>query len=177
MTALAEPMELLAGAVLLVTQEIEKLVDESCYKYTGFHLLEIYNMCAKGFQIVRQLKNLKKQKPDIEEGYDINIDISIDYDARKQEIYQELYTYLNTLTTPLYNAFLMLQLKDTVDTIKDIVDRMVNIDVDIMALNIESIDDIIAIFDRIFGENPTIVSIKEIPLLSLNTMLAVASEV
>lgn len=61
MAMAAQPLEVMAALMNIALQEVEELIDKNIYKYTGFHLIEIYNICAKGLQLYHSLKEVSKK--------------------------------------------------------------------------------------------------------------------
>jgi hypothetical protein len=77
--------------VMTVVEWAENYIDSLCFQYTGFHILEIYNMCIKGIQIIQAIKACydMNKKTDTGGGYSANIDvdITIDTDTYKKQLY------------------------------------------------------------------------------------------
>lgn len=72
MKQMANPTELLCGVIMIAIEQVEQMIDEQVYKYTGYHILEIYNMCVTGFQLIQTLKQLSAPNA----GYDMDIDVN-----------------------------------------------------------------------------------------------------
>jgi hypothetical protein len=77
--------------VTTLVEWIENYIDSVCFKYTGYHILEIYNMCIKGIQLVKTIKacyDINKASS-TGAGYSANVDIdvTIDTDTYKKQLY------------------------------------------------------------------------------------------
>ena len=62
MNQLADPLETLNTFLCIATEEGLKIADKAVVEFTGFHILEIYNMCIKGVQIYKTIKKLAKKE-------------------------------------------------------------------------------------------------------------------
>lgn len=167
---IGQPVEILVAMIGVVANYIEKLVDDMVYKYTGFHILEIYNMCIKAFNLIRQIKALNK--PNLQ----VSVGVTINKGAMKKKLYEELYTYLENISTPLYNAFLMLQIKETILEIKDVFDKFTNISLEEMKRQIDSLDDVVMLLDNIMSQKPIQVGLSEIIANGMNGVMGAANQ-
>lgn len=128
MKQLANPTELLVAAVMMAVEQIEKMADEQCYKYTGYHILEIYNMCVTGIQLFNMIRALSMPR----DGYDVNV--SVDVTAQKTELMNRLKAYVDSISIPLQNAFMCLQIKETAMQMKEFVQRCTVMGESLMAI-------------------------------------------
>lgn len=171
-----QPLEIVVGMVGAIVEYAEKLVDDMVFKYTGYHILEIYNMCIKGYQIIREIKALNKPSaPNV--GVSGSLDITVDKDAAKQILYKKLYDYLEGLATPLYNAFMMLQIKETVLQVKDFVGKMTNISLEELSRNIQDMDDVVKILDDMLAKKPIQLTLAEVIANGMNNITAATKQI
>lgn len=171
-----QPIEIVVGMVGAIVEYAEKLVDDTIFKYTGYHILEIYNMCIKGYQIIREIQALNKSSvPNA--GVSGSLSITVDKDTNKQLLYKQLYDYLEGLSTPLYNAFMMLQIKETVLQVKDFVSKMTNISLEELSRNIQNMDDIVKILDDMLAKKPIQITLAEIIANGMNNITAATQQI
>lgn len=177
MRQLANPTELLCAVVMVVVEEIEKRIDEQCYKYTGYHILEIYNMCVTGIQLFNTIKNLARPKvPEGSAGYEVDVDVNTQV-ALKQEAMQRLNAYMETLSVPLRNAFMMIQLKETVMEVKTLIQRFSLMGTSLMSMKINSLEDVLELLNSMMGEHPHIITLTDVIENAINNSVAAAASV
>lgn len=172
MKQMANPTELLCGVIMIAIEQVEQMIDEQVYKYTGYHILEIYNMCVTGFQLIQTLKQLSAPNA----GYDMDIDVDA-RTAMKQEVMQRLMAYVDSLSIPLRNAFMILQLKDVAMEIAQTVKRFSTMGTDLLAVKIKSIDDVVNIVASMIGDHPHIITLSDIIGSTINSAAAAAEAI
>lgn len=173
MMQIGDPIGILAAMVGVIVDYVEKLVDDMVFKYTGYHILEIYNMCIKGYQLIREIKALNK--PTVPNaGVEGSLSVTVDKNKAKQMLYKQLYAYMEGLATPLYNAFIMLQIKETVLEVKSFVDKMTNISLEELSADIQNMDDVVKILDDMLAQQPIQITLPEIIANGMNNITGAA---
>lgn len=182
MTALSlipTPMEALTAAITLVLDEIEKIVEENIQKYTGFSLLEAYNRIVVLVQLYKQYNKMKKENEDKHAaGQEVDVDVAISApnDGPANEIKIKIQEQIKQIGIPLYNAFLILNIKDTALQIKEQVQRFTNVSTENWFGSITDLDDVVEMLDQLLGTDPTVITLEDIIQMGLNRVAAATAE-
>lgn len=153
-TNLPSIQEVLADSQEALLQVAESLIDEQCIKYTGHTLVELYYMCSTFigmYKAWREARKLKRQQKELEEESNIQADegksttINVDTDSLKEKLMEGL----QGASDLIYNSFLILQIKDAISSIRDLIKQFNNIDLTVLSDGINSLDDLITLLDEI----------------------------
>lgn len=153
-TNLPSMQEVLKDAQELLMNTIWVMINEQCIKYTGYTLPELYYMCSdyihkyKAWKEVRkEQKRRKKEQEEQEKETGIQhssggtvsskINVDVDPDIIKQSLMDEL----SRASDLIYNSFIIIQIKDSIDEIKMLISQFNNVDLDVLSDGIDSFED------------------------------------
>lgn len=153
-TNLPSIQEVLKDAQELLMNTIWVMINEQCIKYTGYTLPELYYMCSdyihkyKAWKEARkEQKRRKKEQEEQEKETGIQhssggtvstkINVDVDPDIIKQSLMDEL-SHASDL---IYNSFIIIQIKDSIDEIKMLISQFNNVDLDVLTDGIDSFED------------------------------------
>lgn len=160
-TNLPSMQEVLKDALNLLMNTIWIMINEQCIKYTGHTLPELYYMCSdyihkyKAWKEARkEKKRRKKEKKEQEKrekekeketgiqhssGNTVSTKINVDIDP--DIIKQSLMDELARASDLIYNSFIIIQIKDSIDEIKMLISQFNNVDLDVLSEGIDSFED------------------------------------
>lgn len=153
-TNLPSIQEVLKDAQELLMNTIWIMINEQCIKYTGYTLPELYYMCSdyihkyKAWKEARkEQKRRKKEQEEQEKETGIQhssggtvstkINVDVDPDIIKQSLMDEL----SRASDLIYNSFIIIQIKDSIDEIKMLISQFNNVDLDVLTDGIDSFED------------------------------------
>lgn len=153
-TNLPSMQEVLKDAQVLLMNTIWTMINEQCVKYTGYTLPELYYMCSdynhkyKAWKEARkEQKRRKKEQEEQEKETGIQhssggtisskINVDVDPDIIKQSLMDEL----SRASDLIYNSFIIIQIKDSIDEIKMLISQFNNVDLDVLTDGIDSFED------------------------------------
>ena len=153
-TNLPSIQEVLKDAQELLMNTIWVMINEQCIKYTGYTLPELYYMCSdyihkyKAWKEARkEQKRRKKEQEEQEKETGIQhssggtvsskINMDVDPDIIKQSLMDEL----SRASDLIYNSFIIIQIKDSIDEIKMLISQFNNVDLDVLTDGIDSFED------------------------------------
>ena len=153
-TNLPSMQEVLKDAQVLLMNTIWVMINEQCIKYTGYTLPELYYMCSdyihkyKAWKEARkEQKRRKKEQEEQEKETGIQhssggtastkINVDVDPDIIKQSLMDEL----ARASDLIYNSFIIIQIKDSIDEIKMLISQFNNVDLDVLTDGIDSFED------------------------------------
>lgn len=151
-TNLPSIQEVLKDAQELLMNTIWVMINEQCIKYTGYTLPELYYMCSdyihkyKAWKEARkEQKRRKKEQEEKETGIQHSsggtvsskINVDVDPDIIKQSLMDEL----SRASDLIYNSFIIIQIKDSIDEIKMLISQFNNVDLDVLTDGIDSFED------------------------------------
>ena len=153
-TNLPSSQEVLKDAQELLMNTIWVMINEQCIKYTGYTLPELYYMCSdyihkyKAWKEARkEQKRRKKEQEEQEKETGIQhssggtvstkINVDVDPDIIKQSLMDEL----SRASDLIYNSFIIIQIKDSIDEIKMLISQFNNVDLDVLTDGIDSFED------------------------------------
>ena len=153
-TNLPSMQEVLKDAQELLMNTIWVMINEQCIKYTGYTLPELYYMCSdyihkyKAWKEARkEQKRRKKEQEEQEKETGIQhssggtvsskINVDVDPDIIKQSLMDEL----SRASDLIYNSFIIIQIKDSIDEIKMLISQFNNVDLDVLTDGIDSFGD------------------------------------
>lgn len=153
-TNLPSNQEELKDAQELLMNTIWVMINEQCIKYTGYTLPELYYMCSdyihkyKAWKEARkEQKRRKKEQEEQEKETGIQhssggtvstkINVDVDPDIIKQSLMDEL----SRASDLIYNSFIIIQIKDSIDEIKMLISQFNNVDLDVLTDGIDSFED------------------------------------
>ena len=154
-TNLPSMQEVLKDAQELLMNTIWVMINEQCIKYTGYTLPELYYMCSdyihkyKAWKEARkEQKRRKKEQEEQEKETGIQhssggtvsskINVDVDPDIIKQSLMDEL----SRASDLIYNSFIIIQIKDSIDEIKMLISQFNNVDLDVLSDGIDSFEDL-----------------------------------
>lgn len=153
-TNLPSMQEVLKDAQELLMNTIWVMINEQCIKYTGYTLPELYYMCSdyihkyKAWKEARkEQKRRKKEQEEQEKETGIQhssggtvsskINVDVDPDIIKQSLMDEL----SRASDLIYNSFIIIQIKDSIDEIKMLISQFNNVDLYVLSDGIDSFED------------------------------------
>ena len=153
-TNLPSMQEVLKDAQELLMNTIWVMINEQCIKYTGYTLPELYYMCSdyihkyKAWKKARKEKKRRKKEQEEQEketgiqhssGGTVSSKINVDVDP--DIIKQSLMDELSRASDLIYNSFIIIQIKDSIDEIKMLISQFNNVDLDVLTDGIDSFED------------------------------------
>ena len=153
-TNLPSSQEVLKDAQELLMNTIWVMINEQCIKYTGYTLPELYYMCSdyihkyKAWKEARKEKKRRKKEQEEQEketgiqhssGGTVSTKINVDVDP--DIIKQSLMDELSRASDLIYNSFIIIQIKDSIDEIKMLISQFNNVDLDVLTDGIDSFED------------------------------------
>lgn len=153
-TNLPSSQEVLKDAQELLMNTIWVMINEQCIKYTGYTLPELYYMCSdyihkyKAWKEARKEKKRRKKEQEEQEketgiqhssGSTVSTKINVDVDP--DIIKQSLMDELSRASDLIYNSFIIIQIKDSIDEIKMLISQFNNVDLDVLTDGIDSFED------------------------------------
>ena len=153
-TNLPSIQEVLKDAQELLMNTIWVMINEQCIKYTGYTLPELYYMCSdyihkyKAWKEARKEKKRRKKEQEEQEketgiqhssGGTVSTKINVDVDP--DIIKQSLMDELSRASDLIYNSFIIIQIKDSIDEIKMLISQFNNVDLDVLTDGIDSFED------------------------------------
>ena len=153
-TNLPSIQEVLKDAQELLMNTILIMINEQCIKYTGYTLPELYYMCSdyihkyKAWKEARkEQKRRKKEQEEQEKETGIQhssggtvstkINVDVDPDIIKLSLMDEL----ARASDLIYNSFIIIQIKESIDEIKMLISEFNNVDLDVLSEGIDSFED------------------------------------
>ena len=153
-TNLPSTQEMLKDAQELLMNTILIMINEQCIKYTGYTLPELYYMCSdyihkyKAWKEARkEQKHRKKEQEEQEKETGIQhssggtvstkINVDVDPDIIKLSLMDEL----ARASDLIYNSFIIIQIKESIDEIKMLISEFNNVDLDVLSEGIDSFED------------------------------------
>lgn len=153
-TNLPSMQEVLKDAQELLMNTIWVMINEQCIKYTGYTLPELYYMCSDYIhkykvwkEARKEQKRRKKEQEEQEKETGIQhssggtvsskINVDVDPDIIKQSLMDEL----SRASDLIYNSFIIIQIKDSIDEIKMLISQFNNVDLDVLSDGIDSFED------------------------------------
>lgn len=101
-----------------------------------------------------------------------SLDVGIDIN----DLYDQLHEWLSKQSDALYNAFMMLLMKDFVSEIKEDIQKLTNIDIRLMADNINTFDDLIQLLDSLgLNEHTPTIDFQQLIATGLNSVFAISN--
>lgn len=101
-----------------------------------------------------------------------SLDVGIDIN----DLYNQLYEWLSKQSDALYNAFMMLLMKDFVSEIKEDIQKLTNIDIRLMADNINTFDDLIQLLDSLgLNEHTPTIDFQQLIATGMNSVFAISN--
>ena len=105
-------------------------------------------------------------------GNTYSLDVGIDLN----DLYNQLYEWLSKQSDALYNAFMMLLMKDFVSEIKEDIQKLTNIDIRLMADNINTFDDLIQLLDSLgLNEHTPTIDFQQLIATGMNSVFAISN--
>ena len=153
-TNLPSIQEVLKDAQELLMNTIWVMINEQCIKYTGYTLPELYYMCSdyihkyKAWKEARKEQKRRKKEQEEQEkvtgiqhssGGTVSTKINVDVDP--DIIKQSLMDELSRASDLIYNSFIIIQIKDSIDEIKMLISQFNNVDLDVLTDGIDSFED------------------------------------
>lgn len=147
-----------------------QMIDVQCIKYTGHTLVELYYMCNSLIQMYKQYKESREQLRQLEsEGYDV--DVKATYSLNTEELKRQLKEELENASDMMFNAFIILQIRDAFYNVKELISEFHNIDLNVLTENMNSLQDLMDLLDEIgLNDNAWTVSLAEAIELGINDM-------
>ena len=101
-----------------------------------------------------------------------SLDVGIDLN----DLYNQLYEWLSKQSDALYNAFMMLLMKDFVSEIKEDIQKLTNIDIRLLADNINTFDDLIQLLDSLgLNEHTPTIDFQQLIATGMNSVFAISN--
>lgn len=143
-TCMGNIVEVAKDAVKTIIQILEDMIDEQIFKWTGYHLVEIIYMCQKGIEMWRRYRQMRKQlKENKDSGAGSGYDKSVSVKVNPEDLKTALLAWLQEQSDALYNAFMMLMMQDIIKDLKEDIEKLTNIDIKLIAEDINSLDDLV----------------------------------
>ena len=135
----------------------ENIISQQIYQYTGKTLVELKYMCQK---VIDTYEKYKKKKEQARRGIDEITKTSITFDAELFK--QQLKEQLAESSDLVYNSFFILQIKESIDNIIQLVNEFNNIDLNSLAEGINTFDDFMNLLEEMgINDKSNVITLKE----------------
>ena len=149
-TCMGNIVEVAKDAVKTIIQILEDMIDEQIFRWTGYYLVEIIYMCQKGIEMWRRYRQMRKQlKENKDSGAGSGYDKSVSVKVNPEDLKTALLAWLQEQNDALYNAFMMLMMQDIIKDLKEDIEKLTNIDIKLIAEDINSLDDLVNFFESL----------------------------
>ena len=147
-------------------------------------LTEIKYYCTVGMNLYKQWKEAKKalkhakEQAKEEKESAINMKssktkVSAKVDVDPDVIMANMKAWMEQLGDGIYNGFIVLQVLDTVKTIKEVVKQATDVSLESLATDINTVEDVIDMLEEIgLADDSTAIDLSMIPALGINNMMA-----
>ena len=170
----------------IAIQQVYDLIDEQVYRYLGMSIAQIRKLANEGLRIYKEYKAARKRArekkdQDGEEGNregviegsgkktKVNVKVTVNADQLKQN----LMVWLSKMGDAIFNGFLVLQVLDAINSIRELTKTMTDINLESLAEDFNSLEDLIALLDELgFGDDSTAIDLSLIPSLNINAIIA-----
>jgi hypothetical protein len=170
----------------IAIQQVYDLIDEQVYRYLGMSIAQIRKMANEGIRIYKEYKAARKRarekkEQDGEEGNregviegsgkktKVNVKVKVNSDQLKQN----LMVWLGKMGDAIFNGFLVLQVLDAINSIRELTKTMTDINLESLAEDFNSLEDLIALLDELgLGDDSTAIDLSLIPSLNINAIVA-----
>lgn len=156
-TNLPTAQEALKDSLEALQNLAEELINQQCIRYTGKTLVELRYMCRN---IINTYNKWKERKKKARQGID---EITkTDYEFNIAEIKAELNEQLMACSDLLYNSFMILEIKESIENIMQLVREFNNVDIESLAEGINSFQDFMELLVEMGLDNESnIITLKE----------------
>ena len=135
----------------------ESVINQQCIKYTGLTLVEIKYKCQ---YVIDTYQKYKKKKEQARMGIDEITRTEIEFNIT--ELKEELKEQLAACTDLVFNSFLILEIKDSIDNIVQLVNEFNNIDLETLANELNSFSDFMELLIEMgIDNNSNIITLKD----------------
>lgn len=124
--------------ILMAIEQSYQLIDGYVYKYTGYHILELYYLVRHYIALYKKYREMKRQMNS--NGYNVEAGVNVNYDTKA--VKEQLLKELNDCSDMIYNCFIIVQIKDAIDSIKEITQQLHDADLTTLTENINSFSDV-----------------------------------
>lgn len=133
------------------------LINQQCIRYTGKSLVELRYMCNK---IINTYNKWKERKRKSRQG--IDEETKTEYEFNVAEIKAELLEQLSQCSDLLFNSFMILEIKESIENIMQLVNEFNNVDVNVLAEGINSFEDFMDLLVELGLDNKSnIITLKD----------------
>ena len=177
-----EAIERLGTLIKSMIEELDTKIDEECQKYLGISFVQIKYWCKKGYEIYKQYKVARKkqrgdkEKTESEQQNGITAtgtkkSLEVDYSYNTTVLKNNLDQWLTTQNDAIFNGFIILQVKDAINSIKEMIKMFTDINLYSLAEGMNSLDDLINMLDEFgLGDDSTAIDLSIIPSLNINNI-------
>ena len=179
-------LEIVKEVIDIALQQIYEMIDEQVYKYLGMSIAQIRYYIRKGWDLYKQYRAARKKKKEEkekseaeqQEGINVsksktNIDVDIDVSINPDFFKEQMNLWLAKQRDAIFNGFLIMQILDAVNSIKEMVKCLTDVNLETLGDNIDSLDDLIAMLDDLgLGDDSTAIDLSLIPALNINDIYA-----
>ena len=154
-TCMGNVVEIAKESLEVIIEIITTMIDEQVYQWTGYHFVEIMYMCQQGIALYRQYREARKAQKEQQEnqpdgeinGADYSTKTSVSLNAEDFKI--RLMAWVKDQNDALYNAFMMLMMQDIISDLKEDLAKLTNIDITLLADNVNSLDDAVTLLESL----------------------------
>ena len=166
LTNLPSAQEALKDSLIALQSLANDLIEQQCIRYTGKSLVELRYMCSHIINIYKEYKKKKElARKGIEEITNTSIELNVD------EIKEELKNQLNTCSDLLYNSFMILEIKDSIENIIQLVNEFNNIDLNSLTDGLTNFEDFMELLVEMgVDQKSNIITLKEAIESGINTI-------
>lgn len=146
------------------------LIDQQCIKYTGHTLVELYYMCIPLIKLYSTYKEARKQLRELEsEGYDVELNKDLGLSISWEMIKEQLLRELENASDMIFNAFIILEIREAFLNIKSLIAQFHNIDLKVLVEGMNTLQDFMDLMDEIgINENSWTVGLAEAIEIGIN---------
>lgn len=157
LTNLPTAQEALKDSIVALQDLAISLINQQCIKYTGLTLVELKYKCQYLIDIYLKYKKKKEQaRMGIDEVTKMDIEFNI------AELKAQLKEELAICTDLVFNSFMILEIKDAIDNIVQLVNEFNNIDLESLANGLNNFSDFMDLLVEMGIENKSnIITLKD----------------
>lgn len=168
-TNLPSLQEVKLDMINMSIQLATNLIDAQVIEYFGMSLIELIYMCKHYIDLYNEYKRKKKLA---REGIETVKERDINY----EEVLLELKEELKKCSDVIYNSFLIIQIRESITNIANLIGEFSNVDLNLLADEINDLDDFINMMDEMgVNDESNVIDLYEALKLGFNNRKNIAN--
>lgn len=166
LTNLPTAQEALAETLKALQTLAEDIINQQCIRYTGKTLVELRYMC---YDVIAKYKKYREKVKLARQGIEQKTQIISDFDI--DTVKMEFQEQLAICSDLVYNSFMILEIKESIENIIQLVQEFNNIDVNSLAVGINQFSDFMDLLDEMgLDSESNIINLEEAIKAGFNTI-------